>query len=85
METYMIENVFLTGVVMALCQLLKLYINTRWIPLFALALGVLGAFGLALGSIEPFQPVNALFQGLISGLVAVGLYSGTKNTFPTQP
>ena len=81
----MIENAFLTGIVMAFCQLLKMYVETRWIPLFALFLGIVGSLGLAFGGVEPVNWTNAIVQGVISGLVAVGLYSGTKNTIQTSP
>lgn len=80
----MFENTILTGIVIALCQFAKQYIEVRWIPLLALILGVVGAFGLALG-LGTVHPVNVIFEGLISGLVAVGLYSGTKNTLKTSP
>ena len=80
----MIENTFLTGIVIALCQLIKQYVDTRWIPLIALLLGVIGAFGFGIGAGD-LHPVDAVFEGIISGLVAVGIYSTAKNTIKTSP
>lgn len=72
----MLENVILTGIVMGLTQAVKGFVESRWVPLIAIVLGVGGAF-----VIPPVQHYGQeILEGVISGLVAVGLYSSTKNT-----
>jgi len=73
----MLENVILTGIVMGLTQAVKgFFVESRWVPLIAIVLGIGGAF-----AIPPVQHYGQeILEGVISGLVAVGLYSSTKNT-----
>lgn len=71
----MLENVILTGLVLGFTQAIKPLVDSRFVPLAAIGLGVAGAF-----LIPPGQHYTSeIVEGLISGLVAVGLYSGTKN------
>lgn len=63
----------LIPVVIGLTALAKLYIDSKWAPLTALALGVAGAFLFPAVTV----PVTIL-SGIIVGLSASGLYSGAK-------
>ena len=53
----------------------KRLIPERWIPVGALAVGVLLSM-LAMGELTG----NSIVQGLAIGLIAMGVYSGTKTT-----
>lgn len=63
----------LVPIVMALVSLVKLYSDSRWSPLFALAFGIAGSFLFPAATIA-----TTIFSGLIIGLTASGLYSGAK-------
>lgn len=64
-----------TGLVLGITQVAKMTgMNTRYAPVFALVIGC--ASMLALRGITGD---NAL-DGIIAGLSAIGLWSGTKNT-----
>lgn len=66
----------LVPVVIGLTAVAKLYINSRWAPLIALALGVGGAF------LFPAATVAVtILSGIVVGLSASGLYSGSKALF----
>lgn len=66
----------LTGLIMAIAQAVKPVMPAKWTPLVVIALGVAGAF-----VFPPQQEVvTEVVEGLISGLVAIGVYSGVKNT-----
>ena len=63
-----------SAIVLALTEVIKraFNINSRYIPLVSVAFGILGynlTSGFSLGS---------TFAGLVIGLTASGLYSGTK-------
>lgn len=62
----------IVGVTEVIKQAFKL--PTRFAPLTALVLGVL-----AFGALEGFT-ATTVFTGIIAGLSAVGLYSGTRST-----
>lgn len=64
-------------VLIALAQLLKTYeyIPSRWIPLSVV---VLGAFGAMVTT--DLSLVQAGFQGLVVGLMAIGAFSGVRST-----
>lgn len=64
--------VVIVGVVEAIKRALNL--DSRFAPLLAIALGI-GA----LGSLDGFSTV-AIFEGIVAGLAASGLYSGVKTT-----
>jgi hypothetical protein len=57
-------------------------LTDRFVPLIALVLGELAAFGArAAGSIVPSpDPFTAALTGAILGLTACGLYAGTRAT-----
>lgn len=66
------EFLFLVPIVLGLVQTAKVSgLNTRYAPAIALALGVLGTF--LVGQFD-------ILQGLVIGLTASGLFSGTKAT-----
>lgn len=51
-------------------------LKTRWAPLCALFLGVVAAWGLSGWSVD----MMVLIEGLVAGLSAAGLWSGTRAT-----
>jgi len=82
-----VQDVLIVGVpavvvIIALIELLKVYgLATRWAPVVALGLGVIISVGNELVAIYPLvEPwYNALWVGLLLGLVACGLYDvGSK-------
>jgi hypothetical protein len=70
----------LVVLIIALCQFAKTltFVNSRYIPLLAILLGVLGSF--AAGGVEWTQVLG----GVLVGLSSVGLYSGFKATVLNQ-
>ena len=67
---------FITGIVVAISELLKLTkINPKFLPIINLALGLI--FGFVY--VAPEDPKTAVMAGLIIGLTASGVYSGSKN------
>ncbi len=68
-----------TGIILGLVQVAKtLGLPKKFIPLFSVILGVL--FGI-LGYVSLNQDlVGCILAGIVYGLSAVGLWSGSKNT-----
>jgi len=67
----------LVPVILAMVELLKrVGIPKKFSPIVAVILGVLAGFYY----LAPGEPKKAIFLGLVSGLSAIGLWSGTKNT-----
>lgn len=66
-----------TAIVIGLVQLAKKTgLPTRWCPLLAVVLGIIGLLSLAF-----FQPIaEVIFAGIVVGLSSVGLYSGVRAT-----
>ena len=63
----------LVVVIIGLCQAIKYAgLNTRWIPLISLGLGLAGA--LYLGGVNWLS----VFAGVVTALTASGLFSGFK-------
>ena len=73
-----IQFVVLIPVVLGLVQVGKIAgLNTRWSPLLSVVLGIIGAF------VIQWSLSNAgiaIIQGIIAGLSAAGLWSGTRAT-----
>ena len=71
------ETAIIVGVVVALVQLVKsLGVPSQFAPLFALLFGIAGVFALS-----PAVTVDlTVFNGIVLGLTASGLYSGTRAT-----
>lgn len=70
----------LVPIVMALVSLVKMYLDSRWAPLFSLAFGVIGMFLIGGNSWQV-----SILAGLVVGLTGSGLYSGVKATFAPAP
>lgn len=71
-----VQFLVLVPVVLGVVQVIKKTgLSTRWSPLLSLVLGVVGALAIAKG-----YSADAVIQGLIAGLSAAGLWSGTKAT-----
>lgn len=65
----------LIPIVVGLTSVAKNYISIRWIPLTSIILGILGSFLLPAATVQ-----ITILSGIIVGLSACGLYSGTKTT-----
>lgn len=66
----------LVPVVVGLVQALKKSgLGSRYVPVTAIFLGILSTW-----IVNDFEMVNTL-QGIIVGLSAIGLWSGSKNSF----
>jgi len=70
-----VQGVALVGVVMAITSLVKHYIDSKWSPLVALVFGIAGAY--LIPSVVMFG--STLLGGIVVGLTAGGLYSGSKS------
>lgn len=71
----------LVAAVMALVQLIKgIGLEAKFAPLVAIVLGIGLSMLAVAGGLLDANYIAAGFQGLIAGLSAVGLYSGTSNT-----
>lgn len=62
------ENVAIVALVMGLTQVAKNYIDTRHVPLLSVL------FGLILGLLMEGFSITGSMVGIVSGLVASGLY-----------
>lgn len=69
----LIGGVSLVGVVMALTQIAKQYVASKFAPIVAVILGI-GLTVIAKGGFS----IEVLMMGLVVGLSACGLYSGGK-------
>ena len=70
------QFVILVPIVLGVVQVIKKTgLSTRWSPLVSLVLGVLGAFLISQGF-----STGAILEGIVAGLSAAGLWSGTKAT-----
>lgn len=71
------------AIIVALIELAKRYgMDTKWAPLLAIALGVALAVIVQLSAVNPQIALWAqlILGGILTGLAAVGGYSGVKNT-----
>lgn len=87
MDTQIIElsvrGLALVPVVIALTQLVKVYLDSYWSPLVSLFFGVAGAY--TVGGVTFLD--SAALGGVVVGLMASGLYSGVSkmaNASPTE-
>lgn len=55
----------------------KLGLNDKYVPIFSVILGI----GTGIALFADGDLATGIVQGMYIGLSAVGLYSGTKNTF----
>lgn len=76
-------DVALVPVIVGLVRLIRAFgVPSRWLPLVALALGLLAGFVY----VAPEDPREAVLAGIVMGLAAIGAWSGVKNTvFPGGP
>ncbi len=73
----MFEIGIVIAVIIAIAEGAKrIGLDAKWIPLLDVALGI----AIACVWIYPADIRMAIWQGLIAGLSASGLYSGVKNT-----
>ena len=74
-----ITSAVIVAIIIGLSQVIKqaTSINSKFIPLIDIILGLALAFGYSF--IEPLSMPQVIFYGLIMGLSACGLFSGTKN------
>jgi len=73
----MFEFTVVVAVVLGLTEAVKRtgYLSSKWSALFAIGVGVALSLFIAEGT-----TVVRIFEGIISGLTAAGLFSGTKAT-----
>jgi Kef-type K+ transport system membrane component KefB len=77
MEAINVYGIALVPVVLAMVELLKRAgIPKKLSPIVSIVLGILAGFYY----LAPDDPKKAIFLGLVVGLSAIGLFSGTKNT-----
>ncbi|MGE5589871.1 MAG: hypothetical protein ACM3ZA_04520 [Bacillota bacterium] len=78
----MLETQYVVGLVMAVVQILKRWVPSEYLPLLAVFLGA--AFNalnaLAFGG----DLVAAVKDGFVAAGLAIGIFSGVKNTFQTR-
>jgi hypothetical protein len=73
MELLSVANLALVPVVVGLVQVVKGFINSKYAPLCSLV------FGIGVSSVFPDSTVaETVLSGIVIGLAASGLYSGTK-------
>lgn len=77
MEEFTIYGIALVPIITGMVELLKKAgIPKRYSPVISLILGLLAGFYY----LAPGDTPRAVLLGLVVGLSAIGLYSGTKNT-----
>lgn len=84
---FLIAGLPASGVIVALVEGAKrLGMPARWAPLVAVLLGLIGGVLAHLGTVAPGvrQWYEAVGGGVVVGLSAAGLYSGTKAVIGTQ-
>jgi hypothetical protein len=78
MEEFTVYGFTLVPVILAMVELLKrVGIPKKFSPIVSVLLGILAGFYY----LAPGDPKKAIFLGLVIGLSAIGLFSGTKNTY----
>ncbi len=78
-----LAGVVVVSLIIGIVRLFRgLGLETRWAPLAAVGIGVLIMAGNQVAQVVPGfgDWYNVLLWGIAAGLMAVGLYSGTKNT-----
>ncbi len=77
MNDFSVYGMAIVPIILAMVELLKkIGVPKKLSPLMAVALGILSGFYY----LAPGEPKKAIFLGIVSGLSAIGLWSGTKNT-----
>lgn len=76
METITLDFALLVAIVMGLSQMAKMYVQSKFVPLIALIIGVGMSYVFADFGITSAVIIN----GIVAALSAMGLFSGTKAT-----
>ena len=76
-----VSHASLLAVIMALVSLAKQYVLSRWAPLISIFLGIVGEVAFFSSSLGV---ANAVFAGIVLGLIGCGLYAGTKTTITPE-
>ncbi len=77
MDEFTIYGIALVPIITGMVQLLKMSgLPKKYAPFMSLLMGILAGYYY----LAPDDPPRAIFLGIVIGLSAVGLYSGTKNT-----
>lgn len=73
-------NLFIAPVVMVIVEAVKRTekIDTKWLPLLALALGL--ATGTVFAIVEPEEAAEHVINGLLYGAAAAGIYDVAKSS-----
>jgi uncharacterized membrane protein HdeD (DUF308 family) len=73
----LVELSIVVAVIMGLSEIVKrVGLNSKFIPIVNLVFGIVGG----IVYLYPNDTKLAVFYGIVAGLTASGLYSGTKNT-----
>ncbi|MHB9145617.1 MAG: hypothetical protein ACYC5Y_09830 [Symbiobacteriia bacterium] len=78
----MLEMQYIVGLVMALVQVLKLWVRPEYLPLLAVALG--GVLNTVNAVLFGGNVLEAVKDGIVAAGLAIGIFSGVKNTFQTR-
>ena len=85
MTELLIGGVPLVALIIALVELAKQTagLDTRYAPAMAVALGIVLAVGVQLSELYPVFGtwLQVIVLGMVAGLLACGIYSGTKATW----
>lgn len=82
--TYLLTPVAQVAIIIGLAEIIKrLGLETRWIPLIDLGLGIISGLGVY-HIIMKFSIPESMLVGIALGLSACGLFSGVKNTIGNE-
>ena len=73
---------YVVGLVMAVVQVLKRWVPSEFLPVAAVILGAV--LNLANALIFRGDPMEALKDGFVAAGLAIGVFSGVKNTFQSR-
>ena len=76
-----LETTVLTTLVIGLTEVVKrIGVNSKFLPLVAIVLGVGLSFGLKFLDVKTVNGAVETVNGLIAGLMSMGIWSGVKAT-----
>jgi len=76
-----LETTVLTALVIGLTEVVKrIGVNSKFLPLVAIVLGVGLSFGLKFLDVKTVNGAVETVNGLIAGLMSMGIWSGVKAT-----
>jgi hypothetical protein len=71
----------LVPIILAVVSLVKMYLDSRWSPLVAVVVGLVGSYVCVKAGWMPDMNIWATgLTGLLAALTSAGLYSGVKTT-----